>query len=85
MKCKEFHSRIGRRADSKECPSDEFHILDYDYDQIQFKPNSMNSCSNAVSAIDQYGEIWYLGGYDTSGETWLNLGFDYTNKKKWYH
>ena len=52
-------------------------MLDYDYQMVQFL--SMSSAIDHVSAIDQYGEVWFLCG---ENKEWLNMGFDCEDKNK---
>lgn len=35
-------------------------MMDYDYERVRFTQMSCNR--NCDVAIDQYGEIWYIGG-----------------------
>lgn len=56
----EDKKRLGRKVDEK-FPQDKLHLLDYEYERIQF--TSMSMAYNHISAIDQLGEVWILAGY----------------------
>ena len=69
---------LGRKVDEKR-PLNKLHMIDVDPKMTQFK--SMSANKYMITAIDQYGEIWYIGGIRHPFYT-SSAGFDYQDEER---